>query len=75
MGTKERPTAYRCGWCGQPTDKDGYAILGPEEGADYDNAEPTNGRCCPNGDGPRGYVSREMAMSAGDLSLEGMPVW
>jgi len=45
---------FRCGWCGNPTDKDGRCLPiediphGSDE--DWGSAVATNGTCCPNGD-------------------------
>jgi len=78
MNTKVK--RYRCGWCGQPADKDGvpipYETLRSHPPSDWQNASQVNGTCCPGGDESltRGYVTREMAMDAGNLSLEGMPL-
>lgn len=78
-------TIYRCGWCGFPVDRDGSQLHGvgtPAEANDYLAAhhgareEHVNGFCCPGGDEQgqrdRMQVSREMAIDAGDRSLEGM---
>lgn len=63
---------YRCGYCGQPTDKDGRPLdievckLLTDD--DLKNAELVHGDCC----SPQNYiiVTRDMAIDAGDLSLE-----
>lgn len=62
---------FRCGWCGHPTDLVGSPIEFIESDI-KDDAVLVNGSCCPNGDEdyPR-YVARDMAIDAGDLSLEG----
>jgi len=45
---------FRCGWCGNPTNKDGGCLsiehipFGTEN--DWNTATQTNGECCPNGD-------------------------
>jgi len=69
---------YRCGWCGHPTSSDGtpipYKTLRAHTVTDWDGAEHLNGKCCPGGryeERPVYQVTREMAMDAGDLSLEG----
>ena len=75
---------YRCGWCGYPTDKEGEILRGEafEKAKNIINAyggkqhtHLVNGECCPNGNYPlepnRIRVTRDMAIDAGDLSLEG----
>lgn len=69
---------YRCGWCGQPTDKDGAVLpmsqVGlTENSAEWDKATPTNGECCLDGSQAEQErrVTREMALDACDPSLEG----
>jgi hypothetical protein len=73
---------HRCGWCGHPTDQDGDPIqLDPgaylRAHADVDEVL-VDGACCPGGDQQgapehtRIQVTREMAIDAGDRSLEGM---
>jgi hypothetical protein len=45
---------YRCGWCGSPTDNDGNRLTIEQANSmngDWNTAEPTNGKCCPNGNG------------------------
>ena len=77
-------TIYRCGWCGFPTDAKGdqlYGVHTPAEADAYLAAhhgaaeQMTNGFCCPGGDQQgdrqRMQVTREMAIDAGDRSLEG----
>jgi len=67
---------YRCGWCGQPTDVNGE-VLGfdvlKDMDEDWDSAEKTPGDCCRNQQESRQMheVTREMALDAGDPSLEG----
>jgi hypothetical protein len=68
---------YRCGWCGQPTDKDGNPLdieickLITEE--QLNSAELVHGYCCLAEQEEKRYitVTRDMAIDAGDLSLEG----
>ncbi len=76
-GEPPREQIYRCGWCGLPTDQRGVpvaedpdAYLAAHAGA---KEELVHGECCPNGneDEQERAASREMAMDAGDLNLEG----
>jgi hypothetical protein len=66
---------YRCGYCGQPTDKDGRPLdievcdLLTDE--NLNNAELVHGYCCPPQQDNYIIVTRDMAIDAGDLSLEG----
>lgn len=63
---------YRCGYCGTPTDEFGTVLLIPTDGVDYDKAEQTNGDCCGyEGQPEMVQVTRDMAMDAQDMSLEG----
>ena len=69
---------YRCGYCGQPTDKDGNPLTAEEcepiSVEELDNAELVHGYCCLIEYEPepeRMRVTRDMAIDAGDLSLEG----
>lgn len=43
---------YRCGWCGNPTNKDGecYKLedIPKASKEKWDKATPVNGECCPN---------------------------
>ena len=66
---------YRCGDCGQPTDKDGHPLdievckfLTDDN---LNNAELVYGDCCPPQQDNYIIVTRDMAIDAGDLSLEG----
>jgi hypothetical protein len=70
---------FRCGWCGSPTDKNGV-VLTPEQieksSLDYDFAESVHGDCCAGqkwleNENEMQQITREMAMDAGDMSLEG----
>ena len=71
---------YRCGWCGTVTDHNGvpwehlWQILIIASVSNLDQAEQVQGDCC------RGeyeyqdqgqYITRDMAIDAGDPSLEG----
>jgi hypothetical protein len=72
---------YRCGWCGMITDEDGE----PLDGEPFEKARriietygdhrthKLNGNCCPNGNEQDNMVqiTRDMAIDAGDRSLEG----
>ena len=66
---------YRCGDCGQPTDKDGKPIdievckLLTDE--NLNSAELVHGDCCPPQQDNYIIVTRDMAIDAGYLSLEG----
>lgn len=65
---------YRCGHCGQPTDNEGTPLSLEECKAitneQLNDAELVNGYCCPPQE-ERMRVTRDMAIDAGDLSLEG----
>ena len=72
---------YRCGWCGQPTNKEGQPLTIDEckqlTDEQINNAELLNGDCCPpQQEKETIIVTRDMAIDAGDLSLEGQRwVW
>lgn len=60
---------YRCGWCGQPLTIDECKQLTDEQ---LNSAELLNGDCCPpQQERETIIVTRDMAIDAGDLSLEG----
>ena len=72
---------YRCGWCGFPTDENGRNLHGEtfkrvvniiEEHGDG-HTEKTTGDCCAQEQTNlnRNRITRDMAIDAGDLSLEG----
>lgn len=69
---------YRCGWCGAPCQENGEC-LNPEEyknwtDEDWNNVEKVHGECCieeQNKIANRMQVTRDMAIDAGDPSLEG----
>ena len=68
---------YRCGYCGQPTCERGF-VLSLEYinnmNVDWDKAELTHGECCAaqqEHENQRQIVTRDMAIDAGDPSLEG----
>lgn len=65
---------YRCGYCGTPTDEQGTPIkvdLSSDIGG-YDTAEQTQGDCCrAEQESHFEQVTREMAMDAQDMRLEG----
>ena len=72
---------YRCGWCGLPVQQDGNMLDGTEKAIKIiekygdRKTHKVNGWCCPSGDGSqRVIVSREMALDAGDPSLEGQEI-
>lgn len=70
------PKIKRCGWCGTPIDDNCSPLpidvcnkLTKEQ---LDNAELDNGYCCPpEQEEQRMRVTRDMAMDAGDMNLEG----
>jgi len=70
---------YRCGHCGQPTDKDGEPLdLEACKTWQADKAELVHGNCCVHELRQRQtiIVTRDMAIDAGDMSLEGQEwVW
>ena len=75
---------YRCGWCGNPTDADGNELVGdsfkrviqifltyPDNNS---HTSLTPGHCCrwkEEGHEERMQITRDMAIDAGDLNLEG----
>ena len=65
---------YRCGYCGQPTDKDGEPLdLEACKTWQEDKAELVHGNCCVHEQNQRQtiIVARDMAIDAGDMSVEG----
>jgi hypothetical protein len=70
---------YRCGYCGHPTDKDGEPLdLEACKTWQEDKAELVHGNCCVHEQNQRQIirVTRDMAIDAGDMSLEGQEwVW
>lgn len=66
---------HRCGYCGTPTDKDGNPLQEVPECDGWDEAWQTHGACCV-GENPQrqAFVTKEMAIDAGDPSLEGHPL-
>tara|TARA_R110000782_G_scaffold54142_3_gene114660 strand:- start:2986 stop:3249 length:264 start_codon:yes stop_codon:yes gene_type:complete len=76
-GLKPTQALFRCGHCGQPTNSEGF-VLSLEDICQLseemlNSAEMTHGECCAyNQQEPeRMQVTREMAMDAQDMSLEG----
>jgi hypothetical protein len=71
-------TRYRCGWCGHPTDETGQPVEFDSATVedDYKDAGKVHGLCCPPPEDPwqPQHITREMAMDAGDPSMEGM-IW
>lgn len=68
---------YRCGWCGHPCNEYGNPISDFNI-VDYEDianeVEMVHGDCCAhiqNNQSERMRVTRDMAIDAGDLSLEG----
>ena len=70
---------FRCGYCGHPTDKDGEPLdLGACKTWEEEKAELVHGNCCVYEQNQRQtiIVTRDMAIDAGDMSLEGQEwVW
>lgn len=59
-----KQTLYRCGWCGAfESDPQEYTL------EEQNNAELTSCGCHQE---EQRYVTRDMAIDAGDLSMEGM---
>ena len=70
---------YRCGYCGCPTNEHGDPLSNTASQLlsenDLKDAELTHGYCCAEQFiGTEGRVSRDMAIDAGDMSLEGQPI-
>jgi hypothetical protein len=59
--TNKENIYFRCGWCGNPTDKSGKCLTIQEIpfGTDdqWNSAVATCGTCCPNGDAEDGCQS------------------
>jgi hypothetical protein len=67
---------FRCGYCGTPTDAEGNVLFDYDKSLDWDHAEQSQGECCrEERSGPRGYVTRDMALDACEPDMEGMPIW
>lgn len=73
---------YRCGWCGHPTDSTGTQLTGEafnkawkiiETYGDNHHTHLEHGDCCAQEhmEPQKMRVTRDMAIDAGDLSLEG----
>jgi len=68
---------YRCGWCGHPCQENGEPLNAEiynkwtAEESDSTILIDGNGCCDPNGETQRMRVTRDMAIDAGDPSLEG----
>ena len=68
----------RCGYCGIPIDSECNPLSIEEcnrlTGKQLNEAEQDHGNCCVNEQQEYNYtiVTRDMAIDAGDLSLEGM---
>lgn len=73
---------YRCGWCGSITDKNGREVDSKTFQRVVDiielygdsHTEKTHGDCCRNEGTIDERVTRDMAIDAGDLSLEGQQI-
>lgn len=64
-----------CGYCGQPADKNGKPLEVIPEGFDLAKAEMVHGMCCAaqqQYETERRTVTRDMAIDAGMLEIEGM---
>jgi hypothetical protein len=65
---------YRCGYCGTPTDEHGVPLNNCSEisESELDNATLTQGECCREQEEEKYVIiTRDMAIDAGDPSLEG----
>lgn len=73
---------YRCGWCGHPTNSKGEPLMGEafkkalniiETYGDNHHTHLEHGDCCihEHMEPQRMRVTRDMAIDAGDPSLEG----
>jgi len=66
---------YRCGYCGTPTDENGVPSNDCSEitPSELDSATLIQGECCRQEQEKENYViiTRDMAIDAGDRSLEG----
>ena len=71
---------YRCGWCGFPTNENGQCLNDAalekakniiETYGDGIHTHLNNGDCCPPEHENTQRVTKDMAIDAGDLSLEG----
>jgi hypothetical protein len=62
---------YSCGYCGVPLSKEGEMLDAPEgyNANDYEHSICSS--CYNSDDGCRDCVTRDMAIDAGDPSLEG----
>ena len=67
-------STYVCGYCGQPCDSKGVPLQEPLQEPTNENATLVHGECCRSEVTEERRVTHEMAMDAGDLSLEGRPV-
>jgi hypothetical protein len=76
---KAKIKCFRCGWCGQPCDRNGepynpaqIELLSPHVG--WDKVSKVNGECCPGGDETNRWVTvtHDMAIDAGEPEMEGM---
>lgn len=82
QNTEQLKEITRCGNCGiwllngevlQPTYFTSMSIAELEKSGKYEL--DYCGDCANEQSQPRGYVTRDMAIDAQDLSLEGQPVW
>jgi hypothetical protein len=76
MDMKAKIKCYRCGWCGQPCDRNDHPLTEEQikfldPFVNWGNAEPVNGWCCPNGDESMVQVTHDMAIDAGYPEMEG----
>lgn len=66
---------YCCGWCGQPTDSEGYPLREVPMGYKLEEAENLQGYCCiPQVEytQERRTITKDMASDAGMPEIEGM---
>lgn len=67
---------YRCGWCGQPVDEQGYPLsdefLSSTWMAEWSEARQVQGQCCRKQvEEEERRAAYEMAMDADDLDCDG----
>ena len=81
MTNKNKNKIYRCGYCGTPVGLDGQPLSIEDcqmiTDEQLNNAELIQGLCCEEevcGQDNYVTISKEMAMDAGDMSLEGQRI-
>jgi len=71
LGLEEQPVVkFACGFCGAPLDEKGNPIKPVPEGYNPENYEMGACRSCAESENRSFVVTREMALDAGDPSLE-----